>query len=86
MAGRNLDPKEAAFVAHPAHVYRVMAIANKLGIEGFPFISNDVWWPKNDEQGCIRSSWKWAPREITARIQHTLKGWVSFSGFWFDEP
>lgn len=58
---------KAVYVAHPAHVYRVMKTGENKGIEGFPFIPEKTNW-LNDSQIWVRSPLFWIPREILTRI------------------
>ncbi|MBI2043063.1 hypothetical protein HYT25_01605 [Candidatus Pacearchaeota archaeon] len=69
-----LEKEEIVYVAHPAHVYRVMKIGNKIGFNGFPFISKDVEWASGEIQPWTRSKYFWIPREIATRIHHKIKG------------
>jgi len=70
----NLESKKPLFIAHPAHIYRVLEIGKKLGLEGAPFIPSQVYWPSRDNQLWVKSPWFWVPREILTRLHHKVKG------------
>ncbi len=70
----NLNKDKILYIAHPAHIYRVMEIGKKRSFFGFPFIEKEVVWPKDDEQLWIRKAYFWVPREFLCRIHHKVKG------------
>jgi len=70
------DITNVVYVAHPAHIERVMQIGEKMGLEGIPFIEKEVVWPTNDSQKWVRSKGMWVPREIATRIHHKIKGLI----------
>ncbi|MDP2628625.1 MAG: hypothetical protein Q8P15_01875 [Nanoarchaeota archaeon] len=55
------------YVAHPAHMQRVLDTAKKQGLEGIPFVSEKVEW-LDDAQPWVTSPYLWVPREIVARV------------------
>ena len=64
-------------VGHPAHMQRILGIAEKIGFKPvplIPFLSDNSWFPKNDAQLWVRSKYFWVPREIATRIHHKIKG------------
>ena len=71
---RNLDKEKVIYIAHPAHIYRVMKIGEKIGFNGAPFIPEIVCWPSEDLQPWVRSPYLWVPREIATRVHHKIKG------------
>lgn len=64
------------YVAHPAHVQRVMNCGVKLGLNGCPFILSKVQWSENDPERWVRSKRIWVSREIVARIVYRMKGYI----------
>jgi len=68
IAEKGLNPRKVLYISHPAHLLRIMSLGNRMGLGGFPFITNDVEWPTEDQQPWVRSKAKWAVREILARI------------------
>ena len=63
------------FVAHPAHIYRVMKMGEKLGLQGHPFIEKKVFWSDpDDKQIWTRSPVLYAPREIAVRMILSKRG------------
>jgi len=70
----NYDRKKVLFLAHPAHTQRVLNIARKRGLEGYPFIREKVEWPKDSFQCSVNGPRIWAVREICARIHHKMYG------------
>ncbi len=72
-----LDPKKVVYVAHPAHMHRVIAVGKKLGLYGVPFFEGEVRWSDaDDRQRWTISPARWALREIFARVHHKLKGYM----------
>lgn len=72
---QDLDPEAALYVSHPAHTERVIQVGEKSGLDGEPFILDEVEWPSNDsKQWWVRSPYRWAPREVIARIHHKVAG------------
>ncbi len=72
-----LDSGKVLYVAHPAHMQRVMDVGKKLGLKGEPFVENRVRWSDAyDRQRWTTSSPKWALRELLARAHHKYKGYV----------
>lgn len=62
------------YVAHPAHIYRVLHDGKKLDLEGKPFIENKIIWSdKEDIQKWSTSPKVWIPREILARTKYNLE-------------
>lgn len=64
-------------VGHPAHMHRILKIAEKMGFKPIPiipFMSENSWFPKNDPQLWVRSKYFWVPREIATRLHHKIKG------------
>lgn len=72
----NASHKNLAFFAHPAHVYRVMEIGKKFGLEGGVFLPKEVTWPSEDPQPWVRGEKPWVPRELLARAHHWALGYV----------
>ncbi len=72
-----LDPKKVVYVAHPAHMQRVIDVGKKLGLYGVPFFEQEVQWSDpDDRQRWTISPARWALREVFARVQHKLKGYM----------
>ncbi len=72
-----LDPKKVVYVAHPAHMHRVIAVGKKLGLYGVPFFEQEVQWSDpDDRQRWTISPARWALREVFARIHHNCKGYM----------
>jgi len=82
LAKENIDSRKLSafgviYVAHPAHVHRVIEVGNKLGIYGTPFIEKEVKWSDaDDKQRWTISPSRWAVREVLTRIHHKLKGYT----------
>lgn len=71
--------KSALYVAHPAHMERVIAIGKKLDFRGIPFVDKEVIWNTGQESlgaGATVSPQKWRRRELVTRAHHLLKGWT----------
>ena len=64
------------YVAHPAHVQRVMDCGVKLALNGYPFVSSRVQWSENDPERWVRSEKIWVMREIVARMLYKMKGYI----------
>jgi hypothetical protein len=69
-----LDDQKILYLGHPAHMQRLISIAKKLEMNGFPFISEGVEWAKNDSQFWVKSPYLWISREILIRIHHAING------------
>lgn len=69
------DSDSALFVAHNAHMHRVLTSAEEAGIEGQPFVRDEVEWPENDKQEWVRSPENWGRREPLSRAHH----WAYFN-------
>jgi hypothetical protein len=82
LAKENIDSRKLStfgviYVAHPAHVHRVIEVGNKLEIYGTPFIEKAVKWSDtNDKQRWTISPSRWAVREVLTRIHHKFKGYT----------
>ncbi|MBN1376812.1 hypothetical protein JW949_00580 [Candidatus Woesearchaeota archaeon] len=62
------------YVAHPAHIYRVLHDGKKLDLEGKPFIEDEIIWSdKKDIQKWTTSQNRWPLREILARVKYNLE-------------
>lgn len=71
------DMQKVLYVAHPAHVFRVMEMGRRLyGLDGEPFIESDFVYSSKDGQKFARSAGKFAVREVMARVHHKLHGWI----------
>lgn len=71
----DVDAYEALYVAHPAHVSRVMKTGSYLGLDGEPFISENRQWSSEDSQWWVRGPMRWAAKELfLARPYCHLKG------------
>jgi hypothetical protein len=67
------------FIAHPAHMERVLGLAKKLDFKGNPFVESVPVWNVGQEKlgaGATVSAEDWKKYEIKARLHHTLKGWI----------
>jgi hypothetical protein len=65
------------YVAHPAHMHRVMAVGRKLGMNGTPFVEQDIYWSEpHDRQKWTRGPKRWAMREVLTRAHHKIKGYT----------
>jgi len=62
------------YIAHPAHIERILQIANKKGLESSIFIPVNSKWNNEDIQKWTNSKYLWMPREIAVRLQHKLTG------------
>jgi len=72
-----LDPKKVVYIAHPAHMHRVIDVGKKLGLYGVPFFEQEVEWSDaDDRQRWTISPARWALREVFARIHHRIKGYT----------
>ena len=70
-----LDRERLVYVAHPAQMHRVIAVGKKLGLNGVPFLEQEVYWSDSDDrQRWTISPVRWALREVFARVHHKLKG------------
>ncbi len=69
MEKRDINKNNVLYVAHPAHVYRVMKMGEKLGLKGVPFIEKEVFWSIGPDEGQIwtTSPSKYIGRELAAR-------------------
>ena len=57
------------YIAHPAHMQRVILTAEKLGIPGFPLVDSTIpWSDRSDHQWWTKNKFLWMLREIPARI------------------
>lgn len=57
--------KDIAFVAHPAHMERILVTASQEGLEGIPFTpAQAVWNEEGDKHGWTTSPVKWVAREL----------------------
>ncbi len=72
--------KHAIYLAHPAHMERVIGIGKKLDFQGIPFVDADiVGWNTGQEHlgaGATVSPSKWLKRELVTRLNHIIKGWM----------
>jgi len=64
---RDLDIERALFVAHPAHIFRVLEMAQKEGIFGQPFIEEEAIYSPRDGQKFVRGPNLYAIRELAVR-------------------
>jgi len=72
-----LDRGKLLYVAHPAHMQRVIEVGKKLGLNGVPFLESDVQWSdRDDRERWTISPARWALREIFARVHHRIKGYT----------
>ena len=69
-----LDSTKILYFAHPGHIFRVIEIGKKQGLEGGVFIPEKVIWPENDLQSWVRNPKVWKKREILARTHHWITG------------
>lgn len=70
------NSKKILFIAHPAHIFRVLEIAKKLGLNGESFIEKKGFYPKKDGQIFARWKTTFVLREILVRIHHKILGWI----------
>jgi uncharacterized SAM-binding protein YcdF (DUF218 family) len=70
---KDLDISKILLIAHPAHMYRVVETARKLGISGSVFIESESGWDSTDSQLWVRGPKHWIPREIMARIYYNFR-------------
>jgi hypothetical protein len=79
-----LGERRVLYVAHPAHMERVMRIGEKLGFEGEPFVEKTPVW--NDRvNDYTKSPEAWKPYEIKARVHHLFTGRVPLSFLYRDK-
>lgn len=77
-AERNgFDLNSILYVAHPAHMERVIALGENMGLHGEPFTMEKPSWSQNDPQLWVRHPFLWIPREILTREYHNLKGYTN---------
>jgi hypothetical protein len=55
-------------MAHPAHLERVMYLADNSAIQTSPFLNSKMGWNEEDEQPWVTSPGLWVPREISIRL------------------
>ena len=75
----NLDPTKALYIAHPAHLERVVWLAENIGFRGKPFVEVNPVWNTGQEKydaGATISQKEWKKKEKLVRLHHILKGWV----------
>ncbi|MFH1506396.1 MAG: hypothetical protein ABIE94_05420 [archaeon] len=73
MESLNLDTGSILYVAHPAHMQRVIALGRSLGLEGQPFLG-DIGWSEDDPQLWVRNGALWLPREVVVRTYDVITG------------
>ncbi|MDH4330539.1 MAG: hypothetical protein OEV93_03230 [Candidatus Moranbacteria bacterium] len=66
--------KKVVVIAHPHHQWRCVMVAKKLGLETLIVDTSRVHYEKNSSQPWTRSSWRFIPREIAARIIYLFSG------------
>ncbi len=64
------------YVAHPAHVQRVLYCGAKMGLVGAPFVSATAQWSEDDEEKWVQTANRWLLREIAARVVYKVKGYI----------
>jgi len=60
------------FIAHNAHMERVLYTGRKLGLDGEPLIRENIEWPDNDRHHWVNGPDNWWLREILSRLHHRL--------------
>ncbi len=73
---QNLDLSSVLYVAHPAHIQRVLMVGEKQMLKGCPFVKKQMPWSVNDKQMWTKSCNLWIQREILTRIFYKLKGQI----------
>jgi hypothetical protein len=77
LSSRGIALDKLLYVAHPAHLHRVMAVGRKLGMNGTPFVEKEVHWSSpDDRQKWTRGPKRWAMREVLTRVHHKIKGYT----------
>lgn len=71
-----LSLKSVLYVAHPAHVQRVMECGARMGLVGPPFVAASVRWSERDQEGWVRTAARWVTREVAARVVYKVKGYT----------
>lgn len=72
---QDYDSDSALLVSHNAHMHRVLTTARQVGIDGEPFLRDQVEWPQDDKQEWVRSPENWSQREPLSRAHH----WAYFN-------
>jgi hypothetical protein len=72
--GRN-SLKEAIYIAHPAHMQRVIWIGEKLDFKGIPFLDTEQIWNSNVVDGTSSPS-RWRRQEFAKRLHHLWNRWI----------
>ncbi len=72
-----LDRERLVYVAHPAHMQRVIEVGKKVGLSGVPFLEQEVQWSNSDDrQRWTISATRWFFRELLARVHHKWNGYT----------
>ncbi|HYD91024.1 MAG TPA: hypothetical protein VEA37_05985, partial [Flavobacterium sp.] len=75
--GKNRKAENRAVIlAHPDHVWRCAKTAEKLGFRPVIISMESVEYPSNSEQRWTRSTWRYRPYDVLARLLYWKRGWI----------
>lgn len=72
--GRNAL-REAVYIAHPAHMQRVIWLGEKLDFKGVPLVDRTIVWNEDLTDG-TSSPKAWKKQELIKRVHHLLNRWI----------
>lgn len=82
---QDFNSDELLFTGHNAHMRRILYTAEKEGLEGKPFMRDEVTWPEDDGQEWVQSPENWWKRELASRAHHWTHYNVPFADQMFEE-
>ncbi len=72
----NLDSSKGLIIAHPSHMFRVIGLAKREGLNGTPFLEDSLTYPALDPHKWVTNPETNKRREAIVRIHHKLLGWI----------